>query len=123
MRFIVDENVSFGVVKELRASGHAVIAIAEGHTGMKDNEIYEMVIREKALLITRDFHFTNSLRFPPQKTEGIIYLRHGNLKTSEEIEIIVKFIKLGSLDKTKGSLVTLERKRAKIRPSNFTKSL
>ena len=85
------KNVSFSVVRKLRALGYNVIAIAEEYASIKDQSIYEMAIREKAILITRDYHFTNSLRYPPEKTEGIVYIRHGNLKSNEEVDKSLNF--------------------------------
>ena len=116
MKFIVDENVSFSVVRGLRELGYNVIAIAEEYVSIKDQSIYEMAIKEKAILITRDYHFTNSFRYPPEKTEGIVYIRHGNLKSKEEADIVFKFLKTCNLTEIRGSLVTLYRKSLKIRP-------
>jgi len=116
MKFIVDENVSFNVVKELRASGHSVTSIIEGYASIKDQKIYEMLIKEKAILITRDYHFTNPFRYPSEKTKGIIYIRHGNLKSKEEVNIISRFLKTCDFTKIKGSLVILDRTTIRIRP-------
>ncbi|MFQ6056503.1 MAG: DUF5615 family PIN-like protein [Methanosarcinales archaeon] len=78
MRIVVDENVSYGVVEILRTSGHYVISVSElQERGMSDENVYALILREHAILITRDYHFTNSVRFPAEKTEGIIYIRHG----------------------------------------------
>lgn len=116
MKFIVDENVSFTVVEKLRILGHSVIAIAEEYTSLKDPNVYKMVLEEKAILITRDYHFTNSLRYPPEKTEGIVYIRHGNLKSEDELSLVVKFLEGHDFSEIKGSLVTLCREGLRIRP-------
>jgi predicted nuclease of predicted toxin-antitoxin system len=61
MKIVVDESVSFGVVSYLRDEGFEVIAIAESLTsGLRDPEIFAIVKKEKAILITRDHHFTNT---------------------------------------------------------------
>ncbi len=66
MNIIVDESVSYGLAAILRSTGHVVRSIAESATsGTVDEEIYNLVIQERAILITRDFHFSNALRFPP----------------------------------------------------------
>jgi len=49
-------------------------------------------VREQAVLVTRDYHFTNPIRFPAEKTAGIIYIRHGNLKSEEEIMLMENFL-------------------------------
>ena len=88
MKIVIDESISYGVVSYLRNEGHSVIAIAEQPTsGFKDEEVFEIVTREQASLFTRDHHFTNSLRFPPQDTAGIIFIRKGNLTSDQEIDL------------------------------------
>lgn len=73
------------------------------------------MIREDAILVTRDFHFTNSIRFPAKGTAGIIYLRKGNLKIEEEVKIVIDFISKGGLELVKEHLVTLDRQGVRIR--------
>jgi predicted nuclease of predicted toxin-antitoxin system len=82
MRIIIDENVSYGVAERLRMGGYDVIFISEKpERGMSDEDIYALIVEEEAVLITRDYHFTNPIRFPVEKTNGIIYIRHGNLRS------------------------------------------
>lgn len=118
MKFIVDENVSLTVVELLKALNFTAIPIASReYTGLKDEAIYAMALRENALIITRDHHFTNSIKFPPEKTKGIIYIRAGNLTSEEESAIVGKFIRSANLKEIQGKLVTLYRSETKIRPS------
>jgi predicted nuclease of predicted toxin-antitoxin system len=116
MNIIIDESVSYGLAAVLRAAGHETIAIAEADTsGMPDERIYDLVIQNHAILITRDIHFTNAVQFPPEKTNGIVYIRRGNLTTVEEIEIAQKFLRSHNHDEYKGRLVTLYKESVKIR--------
>lgn len=71
------------------------------YAGIKDTEVYNLAIKEKAILITRDHHFTNAIRFPIGKSEGIIYIRYGNLR-SEEAELVVRLVKSHDLSAIKG---------------------
>ena len=83
MKIVLDESVSYGLGEILRHAGHEVIAIAEAATaGNTDEEVFRLACDLKAVLITRDYHFTNHLRFPADKTTGIIYIRHGKLVTT-----------------------------------------
>ncbi len=76
MNFIIDENVSLGLVERLRSSGHKVISIAEEpNRGFEDEDIFTLCKKTKSILITRDYHFTNPIRFPAKCTKGIIYIR------------------------------------------------
>lgn len=116
MKIIVDESVSFGVVEYLRYHGHDVTAIADTATsGIKDIEVFEVVKKERAVLITRDHHFTNSLRFPSEKTACIIFIRKGNLTSKEEIELIEWSFNSCSLSEFQGRLVTLSKNHIKLR--------
>jgi len=116
MKIVVDENVSYAVVEALRANKFSVIAIADFSTsGMVDHEVYELTIKEGALLITRDYHFTNSIRFPAAKTKGIIYIRRGNLRADEERDFIIKFLSDHKPEESTGKLVTLYKNSVKIR--------
>ncbi len=116
MNIIVDESVSYGLAAILRSTGYVVTSIAESATsGTVDEEIYNLVIQESAILITRDFHFTNALRFPPEKTGGIIYIRHGNLRSSDEIKMVERFLSTHQHEEYNGRLVTLYTDSVKIR--------
>ena len=56
MKIIIDESVSYSLVKNLRNSGHTVIAIAEPSTsGLFDNEVFKIVLKEDAIWFCRKF--------------------------------------------------------------------
>ncbi len=116
MIIVLDESVSYGLAEVLRETGHTVIAIAEASTsGISDEEIFNLVLKNNAILITRDYHFTNPLRFPPNKTGGLIYIRHGNLTAIEEIKLVQRFLSIHPYNEYSGRLVTLYRNTVKIR--------
>ncbi|MEW6215149.1 MAG: DUF5615 family PIN-like protein [Nitrospirota bacterium] len=116
MRIVVDESVSYGVAVTLREAGHSVIAIAESPTsGIIDEDIFNLVIENSAVLITRDYHFTNAVRFPPDRTGGIIYIRRGNLTSAEEIALVQKFLSAYPHEEYLGRLATLYKDSVKIR--------
>ena len=51
MNFILDENVSFGLVKKLRSDGHNVISVAENHErGLGDDIIFILCRKTKSIL-------------------------------------------------------------------------
>lgn len=115
MKIIVDENVSFGVVSFLRDKGYDVIAIAEDSSGLSDAYVFELVKKERGALITRDHHFTNSLRFPSKDTLCIIFIRKGNLTSQEEIDLIEWFFNYFSISDFQGCLVTISKGHVKVR--------
>ena len=116
MKIVVDENVSYGLVEKLRTKGHEVISVAElAEKRMSDEDVYALILHERAVLITRDYHFTNPVRFPTDKTKGIIYVRHGSLKSEEEITIVENFLSAHNWEKFQGRLVTLYKNSVRIR--------
>ena len=116
MKIVVDENISYGVVDRLRLKGYAVISISEWpNRGVSDKEVYNLILSEQAVLITRDYHFTNPIRFPAEKTEGILYIRYGNLKSDEEVNIVENFLNAYNSQAVHGKLVTLYRDSITIR--------
>ena len=56
MRFVVDENVSMEVVTRLRKASHEVEYIVEAiERGIEDSEVFDLAVRRKAILVTRDY--------------------------------------------------------------------
>ncbi|MFH1320699.1 MAG: DUF5615 family PIN-like protein [Bacteroidota bacterium] len=116
MKIVIDESVSLSVVQFLRSINHEVLAIMEEPTaGISDRDVFELAKNEQSMLITRDHHFTNNLRFPPDETEFILYIRKGNLTSEEEKELIRWFFKSYNFNDLKGRLITLSTDRVKIR--------
>lgn len=116
MKIVLDESVSYGLAEVLLRNGHQIIAIAESATsGNTDEEVFLLACSNQSILVTRDYHFTNPLRFPPEKTGGIIYIRHGNLTSDEEILLVTKFLKNHPHAEFSGRLATIYRDGVKIR--------
>ena len=116
MKIVVDESVSFGLVEALRSAEHTVIAISETPTtGLQDDRVFKLAEENGAVLITRDYHFTNAVRFPANKTEGLIYIRRGNLSAAEEIKLVQNFLSRYSPKDYTGRLVTLYIESLRIR--------
>ena len=116
MKIVVDESVSYSVASYLRKQGNSVIAIADTTTsGLKDPDVFEIVKKENAVLLTRDHHFTNSLRFPPETTTSIIFIRKGNLTAKEELDLVKWFFNSYSISDFEGRLVTISRGQIKVR--------
>jgi len=116
MKIVVDESVSYGAASYLKSKGYNVIVVAEtGVSGLKDSDVFNIVKKENAILIARDNHFTNSLRFPPDETTCIIFIRKGNLTSHEEIDLLKWFFNSYSILDFKGRLVSISKDRVKVR--------
>ncbi len=116
MKIVLDESVSYALVEVLLRDGHQVVAIANSTaSGNADEDVFALVCDGESLLITRDYHFTNPLRYPSEKTGGIIYIRHGNLTSEEEILLVTRFLSTQPRSEFRGRLVTLYKESVKIR--------
>ena len=116
MKIIVDENISYQACLLVKNRYKDVLSIADKqYKGFTDSAIYKMLIGEASILITRDYHFTNQVKYPIPKVSGIIYLRHGNLTSEEECLIIQKYIDKYGLEFCKGKLLTLYKNSIMIR--------
>ena len=114
-RAILDENVSLQVAERLVALGYDVLAIAKHHRGMSDEAVFALITEGPCLLVTRDTHFTNPIRFPPAKAGGILYLVHGNLRGREEAELVEQFLKAHPPQTFAGCLAFLSPTSVRIR--------
>jgi len=113
---ILDENVSLRLKSVLEGMGHKVIAVAElPQRGAPDTDVFELAHKHSSLLITRDTHFTNTLRFPPDKLPGIFYIFHGNLRAEDEVNLFAQFLNTHSPSSFSGRLVFLSPKSVRIR--------
>ena len=88
--------------------------LISGNPFVPQNKI-TLALQEQAVFITRDYHFTNPIRFPAERTQGIIYIRHGNLESEEEIAMVEKCLSDHDLGTFRGKLVTLYRDSIRIR--------
>ncbi|MCX7049948.1 MAG: DUF5615 family PIN-like protein [Candidatus Sumerlaeota bacterium] len=123
MKILLDENISLRLARILRESGFIVSSIAENaDKGMLDEEVWPLACSAPYLLITRDYHFTNPVRYDPSKCLGIIFLRHGNLTASDETQIVLSFLAKFSLEQYQGKLVVLSKNDVKFRSSSQSMS-
>ena len=116
LRALLDENVSLEVADRLKAFGYDVTAVAKHQDrGMSDEDVFHLAKDQSALLITRDTHFTNPIRFSPAQVNGILYISHSNLRSKEEADLVESFLKNHPPESFKGKLVFLTRSGATIR--------
>ena len=72
MDFIIDENVPVELITWLNQLRHSTFLTPKGAS---DEEVALLAKEQKAILLTQDRHFTNTLRFPPQDFSGIIRIK------------------------------------------------
>ena len=72
MEFVIDENIPVELIPWLNERGHRTFPVAKG---MADENIAVMAKERKAILLTQDRHFANTLRFPPHHFHGFIRIK------------------------------------------------
>ena len=76
MKFFLDENLSQQHAIELRSEGHDAIAVLEvGLSGASDEQILRFAVENGRILVTLDADFANVIRFPPERTLGVVRLK------------------------------------------------
>jgi predicted nuclease of predicted toxin-antitoxin system len=86
VKFKLDENIGRRGLDLIRASGHDVMTVRDqGLQGVADEELFEVCTAEGRALITLDRDFGQVLRFPPQRSAGIIVLEIGPRATLQGI--------------------------------------
>lgn len=69
MKILLDENFPEGFKKDLSKLGHDVSHINRIKKGMKDNEVFELAIKEKRIIISNDLDFKHYIK---EKHYGVI---------------------------------------------------
>lgn len=86
MKFKLDENIGRRGLDLIRASGHDVMTVRDQDLqGVSDEKLFEVCAAERRALITLDRDFGQVLRFPPEKSAGIIVLEIGPRATLQGI--------------------------------------
>ncbi len=86
MKFKLDENIGLRGLAFLEAHGHDVMTVRDqGLEGVADEELFEICSAEDRALVTLDHDFGHVLRFPPEKSAGIVVLEVGTRATLQGI--------------------------------------
>ena len=54
MKLFANENVFEPIINYLRKTGHDVLSVREGFSGISDDEVYTRACKEKMVIITMD---------------------------------------------------------------------
>lgn len=108
MDFIIDENIPVKLADWLTEKGHNPIFCLKGSS---DEDIASLAKQRKAILLTQDRHFTNTLRFPPQDFSGIIRIKiHPSYIEDITSSLEKLFKKFANSENFRGKLIILSKK-------------
>ena len=116
MKFLLDENLSRAQASRLRNNGYDAVAVLEESLGgASDPVIRSAAVKSGRILVTLDADFGNIVRYPPQDTPGVIWLRlHPPTESKIEQALDRCLAKLGEQDLT-GKLVVVDEDKIRVR--------
>jgi predicted nuclease of predicted toxin-antitoxin system len=85
MKILADENIEREFVEALREADFDVLSVWESYIGFADNEILQIAVDEKAVILTYDTDFGELVFRFSLKSHGIILLRVHGLSLAEKI--------------------------------------
>jgi predicted nuclease of predicted toxin-antitoxin system len=117
MHILSDENISPKLVKFLRHQGLDIIDVKEQEwQGKTDRELLEIAYKEERWVLTHDSDFGTLAIHEGMPFAGILFLRLGNLKAENVIQVCQKLLKQ-DLDYPRKGLVIVDENKARIRQS------
>jgi len=95
VKFKLDENLGTRTQNIFLALGHDVKTVREeGLSGTSDDNLFQICQNETRCLLTLDLDFANILRFPHEKTEGVVVFRLPNNPKLLDLETLAhQFLK------------------------------
>lgn len=115
MKFLVDENVGFSLIKYLREQGYDVKSVSELFPSRDDISIIQIAYQEERILVTNDKDFGYLIfkaNFPPP---SIILFRFNEEIPSEKIIAIKTILNLPP-EKIINHFIVASENKIRIRP-------
>jgi hypothetical protein len=112
-----DENIGRRAVELLRDAGHDVITVFEQDlAGSADDAIFAACRAEQRVLVTLDRDFGEPLRFPSERSAGIMVQELGSRASLQGLaDRIREFLALAATRAVAGELWIVEPGRVRIR--------
>jgi len=114
MNFLIDADCPRSVAVVIHEAGHKFLDIRDIKPDAGDDFIYDLVLKDGLILITRDTDFSNILRYPATANCGIIVLRV-HLLNVFEIQHLLRYL-LNEIPSHElfGSLTVVRKDRIRI---------
>ena len=106
MKFKIDENLPFEVVKLLEDNGHDAMSVLEQNlSGAPDTCVAEVCQKEKRALVTLDMDFSDIRTYSPDEFFGLIVLRLKRQDKPHVLSAVAQFLqKNPSCDMVHGNI-------------------
>ena len=116
MKIKLDENIGHRGVELLRVAGHDVLTVREQSLeGASDETLFDVCAGEGRVLITLDHDFGQVLRFPPERSAGLVILEPGARVTPLSLlNRLRDFLSLAEVRSPNGELWIVEPGRVRV---------
>lgn len=116
MTFLLDANIPYSA-NEIFGRGHTVYHVRDIHLSCgTDDEIMRWVSENRAVVVTRDLDFANTMHFNPRDYYGIVVLRLPYFYSAESIKRVLKScIERIVAESLEGVVVVVEEGRLRMR--------
>lgn len=109
LKFLLDENIPKSIMNFLKSKRVSVEYVPGG---VKNSRVAKIAIENKAILVTRDSDFANTLVYPPEKFYGIIVLQIHPPKSELLVKALSNFME--EIDDFRGKLFVIDREGFKV---------
>src|SRR3989344_1273193 len=108
MKFLTDENIATSVVHALRNAEFDVKDIKEERLqGTSDEEILDLALREKRIIITHDKDYAELIMISKKESEGVILVRLKDQSASNVQKRLFYLLRSRLFNKVQRNLVTI----------------
>jgi len=119
MRLKLDENIDARLAAFVRQAGHETTTVLDqGLHATVDPALYDHCVSEGYVLVTLDLDFSNVLRYPPERTPGLVVLRGPNDLFPTVRILFQTLLNALTRDTPSGHLWIVEPGRIRIHESN-----
>jgi predicted nuclease of predicted toxin-antitoxin system len=121
MKIKLDENIGRRGAELLRTAGHDVTTVRDQNLqGPPDEALYKICAGEARVLITLDHDFGQVLRFPPERSAGLVVLEPGARVTAQSLlNRLRDFLTLAQTQSPSGALWIVEPGRVRVHLQQF----
>ena len=116
MKFFLDACMPYSSKEIFQKYGEVTHARDIGMTGATDKEIIQYALKNKAILVTKDLDFGNTLLYPIESHFGVIILRAPFYFTAKQINNVLReFLSSVNIEELKDAVTIVELGRYRIR--------
>lgn len=117
MKFKLDECLDIRLTEHFKDAGYDIETVYdENISGISDEALYSICIKENRIFVTQDMDFSNPFRLSPIPTKGIVVLRNPTQTFPDAKHLVEIFIKQLNQESPEGQLWIITRYGVRVWP-------